>query len=72
MAAIFSMSSVVSSSMTSMASSKVTMPTSRSSPSTTGTAGRSYLENTWATSSLSSWVWTETTLVSMMSSMRVS
>ena len=72
MAAIFSKSSVVSSSMTSMASSKVTIPTSRLSPSTTGMADRSYLFSSWATSSLSSWVLTERTLVSMMSRMQVS
>ena len=72
MAAIFSMSSVASSSITSMASSTVMMPTSRSSPSTTGRAVRSYLEKSWATSSLSSWVGTDTTLVSMISLILVS
>ena len=72
MAAIFSKSSVVSSSITSMASSKVTMPTIRLSPSTTGMADRSYLLSIWATSSLSSWVFTDRTLVSIMSRMRVS
>ena len=72
MAAIFSKSSVVSSSMTSMASSKVMMPTRRFSASTTGRADRSYLFSSWDTSSLSSWVLTDRTLVSMMSPMRVS
>ena len=42
-AAIFSISSVASSSMTSMASSKVTMPTRRFSVSTTGRARKLYL-----------------------------
>ncbi len=54
MAAIFSKSSVASCSMTSTMSSTVTMPTSRSSPSTTGRLKRSYLVNFSATSSWSS------------------
>ena len=50
-AAIFSISSVASSSMTSHASSNVTMPTSRFSVSTTGSARKSYFENICATTS---------------------
>lgn len=69
MAAIFSISSVASASMTSMASSTVMMPTRRSSLSTTGRAMKSYFEKVWATSSLSSRVPTEMTCVSMISSM---
>ena len=68
MAAIFSMSSVTSSCMTSMASSTVTMPTRRFSVSTTGMALKLYLENIWATVSWSSVVDTEITWGSMMSS----
>ena len=68
-AAIFSISSVVSSSMTSMASSTVMMPTRRSSLSTTGRAMKLYFEKVCATSSLSSSVETEMTCVSMISSM---
>ena len=48
-AAIFSISSVTSSCITSIASSTVTMPTSRPSPSTTGIAVKSYLANMLAT-----------------------
>ena len=48
---MISMSSVASSSMTSMASSKVTMPTMRFSVSTTGRARKLYFENMRATSS---------------------
>ena len=58
--------------MTSMASSKVTMPTMRFSLSTTGRARKLYLENIRATSSWSSWVVTEIRLVSMMSLIWVS
>ena len=54
--------------MTSMASSTVTMPTSRFSVSTTGRALKLYLENIWATVSWSSVVVTEITWGSMMSS----
>ena len=68
MAAISSKSSVASSSMTSMASSMVTMPTRRCSLSTTGIAKKSYLLRSWATSSRSSIVEADTTFVSMMSS----
>ena len=50
-AAIFSISSVASSCMTSMASSKVTIPTRRFSVSTTGNARKSYFENICATCS---------------------
>ena len=53
-AAIFSISSVASSSMTSIASSTVTIPTSLPSLSTTGSASTSYFENVCATISLSS------------------
>ena len=67
--AIFSKSSVVSSCKTSMASSTVTIPTSRFSWSTTGRALKSYLVNIWATLSWSSKVLAEMTLDSMMSSM---
>ena len=69
MAAIFSMSSVVSSCRTSMASSMVTMPTSRPSVSTTGRARKSYLLRAWAVSSWSSRVWTQMKFRSMMSPM---
>ena len=69
---MISMSSVASSCMTSMASSKVTMPTMRFSLSTTGRARKLYLENIRATSSWSSWVVTEMRLVSMMSLIFVS
>lgn len=67
MAAMRSMSSVASSCMTSMASSTVTMPTRRSSASTTGRARKSYLLRRRAASSWSVWVLTNFTLVSMMS-----
>ena len=69
MAAIFSKSSVVSSSMTSMASSTVTIPTRRFSMSTMGSARKLYLFRACATSSLSSMVRAHTTSGSMMSSM---
>ena len=69
MAAIFSMSSVVSSCRTSMASSTVTMPTRRPSVSTTGRARKSYLLRAWAVSSWSSRVWTQMKFRSMMSPM---
>ena len=69
MAAIFSKSSVVSSSMTSMASSTVTMPTRRFSMSTMGRARKLYLFSACATSSLSSMVRAHTTSGSMISSM---
>ena len=55
-----------------MASSTVTMPTRRCSLSTTGMARKSYLLRAWATSSLSSMVFTDTTLGSMMSWIRSS
>ena len=71
-AAIFSKSSVVSSSMTSIASSTVTIPTSRFSRSTMGMARKSYLLSAWATSSLSSVVLAHTTSGSMISSIRSS
>ena len=69
MAAIFSKSSVVSSSMTSMASSTVTIPTRRFSMSTMGSARKLYLFRACATSSLSSMVRAHTTSGSIMSSM---
>ena len=69
MAAIFSMSSVTSSCKTSMASSTVTMPTSRSSLSTTGRARKSYFPRARATASWSSRVWTAMRFRSMMSPM---
>ena len=69
---MISISSVASSSMTSMASSKVTMPTIRFSPSTTGRARKLYLLNIRATSSWSVWVVTEIRLVIMISEMGVS
>ena len=67
-AAIFSISSVVSSCKTSMASSTVTMPTRRFSVSTTGRARKSYLENICATCSWSSNVFTVMTWSVMMDS----
>ena len=69
---MISMSSVAASCMTSMASSKVTIPTIRFSPSTTGRAMKLYLERVAATSSWSVWVVTEIRFVSMMSSILVS
>ena len=68
-AAIFSMSSVTSSSMTSMASSTVTIPTSRCSLSTIGSASKSYREISEATVSLSSSVEAQMTFSSMIFSM---
>ena len=67
-AAIFSISSVASSCMTSMASSKVTIPTRRLSVSTTGSARKSYFENICATCSWSSNVFTVMTWSVMMDS----
>ena len=64
-AATFWISSVASSSMTSIASSTVTIPTSRFSLSTTGTARKLYLLNTCTTFSWSSRVLTEMTFVSI-------
>ena len=69
---MISMSSVASSSITSMASSKVTIPTIRFSVSTTGRARKLYLENILATSSWSSWVVTEMMLEVMISRISVS
>ena len=66
MAAIFSKSSVASCSMTSTTSSTVTIPTRRSSWSTTGRLKRSYLRKLSATSSWSSVVTALITWVSMM------
>ena len=65
-AAIFSISSVASSWITSMASSTVTMPTSRPSASTTGRARKSYLLRALAASSWSVWVLTYFILVSII------
>ena len=65
--AIFSKSSVFSSCKTSTASSTVIMPTSLSSLSTTGSDIMSYLENSFATSSLSSSVCAWITFVFIMS-----
>ena len=67
--AMISMSSVASSSITSMASSKVTIPTIRLSPSTTGIASRLYLLIIRATSSWSVCVVTVIRFDSMMLSM---
>ena len=67
MAAIFSKSSVASSSMTSMTSSTVMIPTRRSSLSTTGMERSPYLFIVSATSSWSSVVFALMTCVSMIS-----
>ena len=61
------MSSVVSSTRTSIASSKVTIPTMRASVSTTGSARKLYFESICATSSWSVRVLTEITFSSMIS-----
>ena len=66
-AAIFSISSVTSSSITSMASSKVMIPTIRPSVSTTGSARKLYFDSICATSSWSVSVLTEITFSSMIS-----
>ena len=58
MAAITTMSSVASACKTSIASSAVTTPIRRLSPSTTGSSSRSYSCISWAASSWSSWGWT--------------
>ena len=69
-AAIFSKSSVASSSMTSMTSSTVMIPTRRSSLSTTGMESRPYLFIVSATCSWSSVVWALMTWVSIISPTR--
>ena len=66
-AAIFSMSSVASSRITSIASSTVTIPTSLFSPSTTGMTVKSYFANISATTAISSSVPTEITFSSIRS-----
>ena len=62
MAAIFAMSSLASSSMMSMASSTVMMPTRRPSPSTTGSEEKSYFDMVCTALSWSSLVVTLMTL----------
>ena len=67
MAAIFVISSVASSTITSIASSNVTIPTMRPSWSITGSASRSYFVNSCATCSWSACVYTEMISVSIRS-----
>ena len=69
MAFILAISSLASSCRMLMASSMVTMPTSRFSASTTGMARKPYFSNRWETSSWSVVVVTLTTLVSIRSRM---